>query len=135
MEIHSTADAVLGQQVEALKEVPIKRKLAEPFEDPLREFHRAGYVEGTVRQWLTYTIEERQRQIATSFDYIPQQAGEKDQDFRNRQLERWRALCVIVQEEARAANGLDADPNNSSVEVAIAAIKKLFHTQWKRGGQ
>jgi hypothetical protein len=134
METHATADLVTKSQLEQVFEGGVKRKLAEPFEDAIREFHRASHYEGTVRQWLTYPVEARQQQVAVSFDFIPQQDGEKDSDFQSRQRERWRSLCVIIQEESRAALGIDADPANSSAEVAIAALKKLFPNHWKRGG-
>lgn len=133
MPIHSVAEQVMNEQVEQLKQVPLRRKLAEPFQDPIREFHRASRVEGTVRQWLTYDINTRKTQLENAFTFIPQQASEKDEDFRSRELERLRALWVIIQEESRAAAGIDADPENSSPEIAIAALKKLFPKHWKKG--
>ncbi len=133
MPTHSAVAAIMEDQMRQLKEIPEKRKLSEPFEDPVREFHRASHVEGTVRQWLTYTIEARQKNIENAFTFIPQQEGEKDSDFQSRERERWRALCVIIQEESRAALGIDADPANSSPEIAITALKKLFPGHWKKG--
>jgi hypothetical protein len=133
MEVHSTVETIMKDQLDQLKEIPKKRKLAEPFQDPIREFHRSSLVEGTVRQWLTYTPEARQGMVDAKFEYIPQSPGEKDSDFRSRELERLRALWVIIQEESRAAAGIDAKPENSSAVVAMTAFKKLFPSQIKRG--
>lgn len=127
MEVHSTAEAIQKAQIAQLKEIPEKRKLAEPFTDPIREFHRASRIEGTVRQWLTYTIEARQEMVARQFDFIPKSDAEKDADFRSRELERLRALWVIIQEESRAAAGIDANPENGSSVIALTAFKKLFN--------
>ena len=103
-------------------------KKAEPFTDPIREFSRASRIQSLVSQWLTYPIEERKRIIKGQFAFMPRQPGdpvtgrapETDQAFESRQMERWRALCVIIQEESRAKAG------NRSPEVAIAALKLLF---------
>lgn len=133
MPIHSAVATIMDDQIRQLKEIPEKRKLAEPFTDPIREFHRASRVEGTVRQWLTYDIQTRRTHLENGFTFIPQQEGEKDENFRSRELERLRALWVIIQEESRAAAGIDADPENSSPEIAIAALKKLFPKHWKKG--
>lgn len=134
METHATADLVMKEQMEQVRQGGKKRSIHAPFEDPIREFHRASRIEGTVRQWLTYTLEARQQIIATQFDFIPQSEGEKDSDFQNRELERLRALWVIMQEESRAAAGLGVDPAKGSAEIAIAALKKCFPKHWKRGG-
>jgi hypothetical protein len=133
MEVHSTAEAIMKDQVAQLKELPKKRKLTEPFTDPIREFHRASLIEGTVRQWLTYTIDARKEMIVSKFEPIPKAEGEKDSDYRSRELERLRALWVIIQEESRAVAGIDAKPENGSEDVARIAFRKLFAAQKPKG--
>jgi hypothetical protein len=133
MEVHSAAAVVMKDQMDQLKEIPKKRQLPDPFEDPIREFHRASRVEGVVRNWLTYSLEARQEKIANEFGFYPQSATEKDEDFRSRELERLRALWVIIQEESRAAAGIDADPEKASSDIALTALKKCFPNHWKAG--
>jgi hypothetical protein len=134
MEIHEASK--LGTQgfIEKLKEQYVPQRKIEEFQDPIREFARASKVESLVRNWLTYPIEERKRLVRTNFNFAPRQPGdeqsgrppESDRDFEARQMERWRALCVIIQEESRAVAG------NRSAEVAIAALKLLFpEHEWK----
>jgi hypothetical protein len=128
MEVHSVQERSIKAQIDKLKEQYVKPKAVQPFVDPIREFARVSRVEGMVRNWLTYPIEERKRLVRDAFGYIPRMLGdersgrpaEKEEDFRNRQLERWRALCVIIQEESRADVGV------GSPEVAIGALKHLF---------
>lgn len=134
MQVHSVQDQSIQAQIDKLKEQYVKPKPTQKFVDPIREFARASQVEGMVRQWLTYPIEERKRLIREAFGYIPRRMGderegrlpEKEEDFEARQLERWRALCVIIQEESRAK------PGNRCPEVAIGALKHLFPDyDWK----
>lgn len=128
MEIHSVQDQSIASQIEKLKQQHVKPRLAPPFVDPIREFARASQVEGMVRNWLTYPLEERKKLVKNAFGYIPRFQGdpqtgrrpETDEEFESRQRERWRALCVIIQEESRAK------PPNRSPEVAIGALKQLF---------
>lgn len=131
MEIHSVANKVNDSMMEQVKAVHVKRVPSQPFQDPIREFHRASQVEGTVRNWLTLPIEQRKQTVAT-FRPIKQFQGdpsrgetpESDRDFETRQLERWRALCVIVQEESRAV--INPKAGTACPEVAIQAVKLLF---------
>ena len=134
MQVHSVGEKVIHDQIEALKAAHVKPKASQPFVDPIKEFARASQMESMVRQWLTYPIEERKRLVRDSMRYIPRFKGderegrlpESEKDHDTRQLERWRALCVIIQEESRAK------PPNRAVEVAIAALKQLFYDHdWK----
>ncbi len=120
MEIHAVGAKVNQDMIERLMAQEQKRKVARPFEDPIREFHRASQVEGIVRNWLTIPLEERKRLVKENFQWVPRGAEEREADFNNRRLERWRALCVIVQEESRAEVGVRC------AEVAIQALKLLF---------
>lgn len=131
MEMHSVGEKVNAEmmaQVQANHQKPV---LARPFTDPIREFHRASQIEGTVRNWLTLDI-ERRKEYVKSLQPISRYMGEpargvqpeSKEAFENRQLERWRALCVIVQEESRAV--IHPKVGESSPEVAIAALKLLF---------
>ena len=131
MQIHSVGQRVNDEMIEALKKQHVPTKAVRPFTDPIREFHRASEVEGLVRHWLTIPVAERKKHVET-FRFIPRYAGEANrgiepenaQAFENRCMERWRALCVIIQEESRAA----ASPKlgEASPEVAIRALKLLF---------
>ncbi len=134
MEVHEPAKAFVQGFIDKLKADSVAKPAPRPFEDPIREFSRASKVESLVRNWLTYPIEERKRIIKTNFNPVPRQAAnpgagikeETEQQFANRQLERWRALCVIIQEESRAQAG------NRSPEVAIGALKLLFpEHEWR----
>jgi hypothetical protein len=134
MQVHSVGEKVIHDQIEALKAAHVKPKPSQPFVDPIKEFARASSKESMVRNWLTYPIEERKRLVRDSLRFVPRYNGsekegilpESQKDFDSRQLERWRSLCVIVQEESRAK------PPNRSVEVAIAALKQLFYDHdWK----
>jgi len=134
MEVHEATKLGIEAYIEKIKAQAIPRKEVAPFQDPIREFARASKVESIVRNWLTYPIEERKRIIKSSFIFVPKQPGnpgaaqkpETEQEFEGRQMERWRALCVIIQEESRAAAG------NRSPEVAIGALKLLFpEHEWK----
>lgn len=134
MHIHSVGERVISDQIEALKKAHVKPVAARPFVDPIREFARASQVEGMVRGWLTYPIDERKRLIKTAFGYIPRNEGdehegrapESEEAYQARLMERWRALCVIIQEESRAKVG------NRCPEVAIGALKHLFPDyDWK----
>jgi cytochrome P450 len=134
MEIHSVQEQTIQGQIEKLMQQQIKREIPVPFSDPIREFAKASQVEGMVRNWLTYPIEERRRLVKNAFAFIPRflgderegKAPETDQAYEKRQQERWRALCVIIQEESRAK------PGNRAPEVAIGALKHLFPDyDWK----
>ena len=135
MEIHSVATAHMESQIEALKKAQVKQKKVEPYADPLREFARISRVEGMVRHWLTYSIDERKRLLKDQFQFVPQLPDETDDGFNNRQLERWRGLSVIIQEESRLRHEKDGWVQGSA-EVAIGAMKLLFpnHT-WKTPAQ
>lgn len=131
MEIHSVANKVNDSMMEQVKAVHVKRVPGQPFQDPIREFHRASQVEGTVRNWLTIPVEQRKETVKTfrpitRFLGEPSQgtAPETEKDFETRQLERWRALCVVVQEESRAV--INPKAGTACPEVAIAALKLLF---------
>jgi hypothetical protein len=134
MQIHSVQEQTIQGQIEKLMKQQVKREIPVPFSDPIREFAKASQVEGMVRNWLTYPIEERKRLVKNSFAFIPRFMGdERDgrapetEDAYNRRIqERWRALCVIIQEESRAL------PGNRAPEVAIGALKHLFPDyDWK----
>lgn len=134
MEVHEASKLGIQSYIDKIKEQHVERKKVEPFQDPIREFARASRVEGVVRGWLTYPIEERKRLIKSAFIFVPRNPGEPskgikpetEQEFQNRQMERWRALCVIIQEESRAQAG------NRSAEVAVGALKLLFpEHNWK----
>jgi len=134
MEVHEASKAGFATFIEKLKEQSEPKRQIEAFQDPIREFARASKVESLVRQWLTYPIEERRRLIKSNFNFVPRymgdpnigRPGESDRDYEARQMERWRALCVIIQEESRAQAG------NRSPEVAIGALKLLFpEHDWK----
>lgn len=126
MEIHSVGAAVIEAQIEELKRGHVKQKKVEPVTDPLREFSRISRVEGMVRHWLTYPLEERKRLLKDQFQFIPQMQDETEQGFENRQLERWRALSVIIQEESRMRRDENDEWVQGSVEIAIGAMKLLF---------
>jgi hypothetical protein len=131
MEIHAPQDASIKAQVDRL--VKGYKKPAEPvqFQDPIREFNRVSRYEGTVRNWLTLPIDERKRIVKEAFDYVPQQPEEEKKEFENRQLERWRALSVIIQEESRVRL-VAGEFVKGSVEIAIGALKALFpEHDWK----
>lgn len=134
MEIHEASRIATDRWIEKAKAEHIAEKKAEPFTDPIREFARASKVESVVRNWLTYPIEERKRIVRSQFAFYPRnmgdpekgQAAETENAFQSRQMERWRALCVVIQEESRAKAG------NRSPEVATAALKQLFpEHDWK----
>lgn len=125
MEVHSVAAQTIQAQIDQIKKGHVKTVPTRPFEDPIREFSRASNAVGTVRNWLTMSISDRKRFVRDSAPCIKWQAsddypGETDSAFEGRKLERWRALCVIIQEESRPGG------TNQSVEVAIGAIKQLF---------
>jgi len=135
MELHEASKLGTQKFIEDLKsQSVVQQKVAEPFTDPIREFARASKIESLVRNWLTYPIEERKRIIKTQFSFYPRAMGdpergiaaETERAFASRQMERWRALCVVIQEESRAEAGI------RSPEVAIAALKLLFpEYEWK----
>ncbi len=134
MQVHSVGEKIIRDQIDKLKEAHVKPKPTQAFVDPIKEFARASNLESEVRNWLTYPIEERKRRIKEDFSFIPRHrpdpatgyAGETEKDYETRQLERWRALCVIIQEESRAKAG------NRSVDVAVGALKQLFYdVDWK----
>ena len=134
MHLHSVGQKVNDDMMEKLKEQYVKPTAVKPFVDPIKEFARASSVESMVRNWLTYPIEERKRLVKDSFRYIALKPGdveqgvlpESEKDYAARQLERWRGLCVVIQEESRAKAG------NRSPEVAIGALKQLFpEYDWK----
>ena len=131
MEIHSVAGAHIEAQIEALKKAQVKQKKVEPYVDPLREFARISRVEGMVRHWLTYPLDERRRLIKDQFQFVPQMTDENQTGFETRMLERWRALSVILQEESRMRyeNG---EWVQGSPEIATACLKLLFpYNEWK----
>ena len=140
MELHSVQDQTIQAQIDKLKSVQVKpRETKDAFVDPIKEFTRASRVESMVRNWLTYPVEERKRLIRNGFRFIPKMAGDpatgvapETQDaYETRQLERWRALCVIVQEESRSRKEGETYVKGS-VEVAIGALKQLFpEHDWK----
>jgi hypothetical protein len=134
MHLHSVGQKVNDDMMEKLKEQYVKPTAVKPFVDPIKEFSRASTVESMVRNWLTYPIEERKRLVKDEFRFVPRYKGderegrlpESEKDYEARQLERWRGLNVVIQEESRAKAG------NRSPEVAIAALKQLFHEHnWK----
>jgi hypothetical protein len=131
MEVHSVATANIEAQMEKIKQAQVKQKKVEPYTDPLREFARISRVEGMVRHWMTYPLDEKKRLIRDQFEFVAQMEGETTSGFEARQLERWRALCVILQEESRMKleNGVWAQ---GSAEVATACLKLLFpFNDWK----
>src|SRR5512139_432861 len=103
MEVHEASKQGIAKFIEDLKENSGTPKQAPAFQDPIREFSRASKLEPLVRNWLTYPIEERRRLIKTNFNLVPRyqgdpssgRPGESERDFEVRQMERWRALCVI----------------------------------------
>ena len=129
MEIHSVGTKIIEDQIQKLKEQHVTKKGQDPFVDPIKEFSRASQKESMVRHWLTYPLEERKRLVRDSMRFVPRFKGderegrlpESEKDFDNRQLERWRTLNGIIQEESRAK------PPVRSVEVAIGALKQLFY--------
>jgi hypothetical protein len=125
MEIHSVGSTVIEAEIDRLKQAHVVQKKVEPYADPLREFARISRVEGMVRHWMTYPLDEKKRLIRDQFEFVPQMTGETVAGFETRQLERWRALCVILQEESRlkSTNGVWAQ---GSVEIATACLKLLF---------
>jgi hypothetical protein len=125
MELHSVVLANQEAQIEALKRAQVKQKKVEPYSDPLREFARISRVEGMVRHWMTYPLDEKKRLIKDQFEFVPQMEGETDGGFENRQLERWRALSVIMQEESRFRfeNGAWVQ---GSPEISTACLKLLY---------
>lgn len=134
MQIHSVQGANIERQIERLKAQQVKQQAKPAFQDPIREFSRSSQVEGMVRNWLTYPVAERKRLVKDGFRFIPKfqgdertgQAPETDAVYEARQNERWRGLCVVIQEESRAKAG------NRSPEVAIGALKQLFpEYEWK----
>jgi hypothetical protein len=131
MELHSVVLANQEAQIEALKRAQVKQKKVEPYSDPLREFARISRVEGMVRHWMTYPLDEKKRLIKDQFEFVPQMEAETDSGFENRQLERWRALSVILQEESRMRHENGAWVQGSP-EIATACLKLLypFH-DWK----
>ena len=126
MEIHAPAAEADRLLLDSIKRNHVKQEPVKPFSDPIREFHHASQVEGTVRGWLTYPIEERKRLVKT-YAMVPNRGeNETEKGYEVRKLERWRGLCVIIQEESRAQAG------NRCPEVAIAALKYLFPDHdWK----
>jgi hypothetical protein len=125
MELHSVVLANQEAQIEALKKAQVKQKKVEPYTDPLREFARISRVEGMVRHWMTYPLDEKKRLLKDQFEFVSQMEGETDGGFNNRQLERWRALSVIMQEESRFRFEAGAWVQGSP-EIATACLKLLF---------
>jgi len=135
MEVHEASKLGAARFIEDLKKQSVvQQKVAEPFTDPIREFSHASRIKGTVAAWLTYPIEERKRLIKSHFNFIPRGMGdpekgitpETDRAFNSRQMERWRALSVVIQEETRP------DAANRCPDIAIAALKLLMHDyDWK----
>ena len=135
MQLHSVGERIIKDQIDKLKANHVKQPKPDNFVDPIKEFARASQKESMVRNWLTYPIEERKRLVKEMFAFVPQMQGdvaqgvlpETDQAYQSRQLERWRGLCVVIQEESRAK------PGNRSPEVAIGALKQLFPDHdWKK---
>lgn len=129
MELHSVGSAVIEAEIERLKAGHVKQKTVEPYTDPLREFARISRVEGMVRHWLTYPLDERKRLLKDQYQFVPQQDGETNKGFENRQMERWRALSVIIQEESRPRFESDGQMVQGSAEIAIGAMKLLYPTR------
>jgi len=134
MEVHEASKHGIENFMEKLKEQALPQPKVREFEDPIREFASASKVESLVSKWLTYPIEERKRIVKSNFAPLERRQAnpgmgikeETDKELYVRQMERWRALCVIIQEESRAKAG------NRSPEVAIAALKLLFpEHDWK----
>lgn len=140
MQIHSVGERVINDQIEKLKAAHVKQPKPDAFVDPIKEFARASRTESMVRNWLTYPLEERKRLVKEQFVFIPRQMGdvaqgvvpEAEQAFEGRMLERWRGLCVILQEESRVRM-VNGKPTQGSVEVATGALKQLFYSaDWKK---
>lgn len=131
MEIHAVGAKIQEQMLNRLKEAHVKRVPVEQFKDPIREFHRASQIVGTVANWRTLPVEDRKRIVKQMFGPIYQRPGEPNHDppimpesdaaFKDRCLERWRGLCVIIQEESR----LEVKTGRCS-EVAASAFALLF---------
>lgn len=139
MEIHAPAAGLMNNLLHQLKSQHENKKVAAPFEDPIREFSRAGKMEGLVRNWLSLSIENRKQYVATLV-FTPRYMGdetrkiepESKQAYETRSLERWRALMGIIQEETRAA--MNPDKFTHSAEVAITALKlALPDHPWNKG--
>lgn len=139
MEIHAPGAALLDSMMSQLKTQQRKEKLAAPFEDPIREFHKASRVEGLVSHWLTLSVDARKTAVA-KLVFTPRYLGDKhrhvepesEQAFETRKLENWRALMVVIQEETRAA--MNPDKFEHSAEVAIMALKlALPDHPWNKG--
>lgn len=128
MQINAVAADAEKVQLEMIKKASAGRVVTQEYvEDPIREFARSSTRVGTVRNWLTLPVEERKRIIREDFGFMPRQEGEDEAKFQNRLLDRWRSLCVIIQEESRAPS------NVRNVDVAIGALKLLFHeVDWKK---
>lgn len=128
MQVHSVGERIIKDQIDVLKQAHVPQKQVQAFTDPIKEFARASNVESMVRNWLTYPAEERKRLVKDAFRFVPRMPGdaekgvlpESDQAYEARMLERWRGLCVVLQEESRAK------PGNRCVEAAIGAFKQLF---------
>lgn len=140
MQIHSVGEKIIYDQIERLKAQHGKQPKPDAFVDPIKEFARASRIESTVRNWLTYPVEERKRRVKEDFTFIPRGKGDVTQRiepeaevaFELRQLERWRGLCVIIQEESRIRM-VEGKPVQGSVEVASGALKQLFYAaDWKK---
>ncbi len=138
MELYTPQDQATEAQIKKLLAGAQKREVPPSFTDPIREFKASSRVEGTVRNWLTYPLEERKR-LVRAFTFVPKRkadprdgiAEETDQAFQSREMERWRALCVIIQEESRWRTE-DGQWVKGSPEVAIGALKQLFpEHDWK----
>ena len=120
MQIHEVGAKVNESIIDQLKAQSAKKPTPRQFEDPIREFHHASSISPMVFGWLTFPIEKRKQMVKETFEWIPRSQNESEKDFENRKLERWRGLCVVIQEESRALAG------NRSPETAIAALKLLF---------
>ncbi len=138
MELYTPQQQATEAQLKRLLEGAKKREIPQSFSDPIREFKSASRIEGTVRNWLTYPLEERKR-LVRSFTFVPRRkadprdgiAEETEQAFATRENERWRGLCVIIQEESRWRIENDQWVKGSA-EVAIGALKQLFpEHDWK----
>lgn len=119
-QIHTAQHETLKEQFDAVAKREEKAKEAAAFEDPIREFQRASRVEGTVRNWLTLDSDTRQEYLRLNFDFVPRGTKEGQKEFELRDLERKRALWVIIQEESRR----ELKPAN--FEIAFMAFSKLF---------
>lgn len=139
MDVHSVQDQSIQSQIDKLKQEYVKPKPVQPFVDPIKEFSRASQAESMVRNWLTYSLEDRKRLVRDTMKFVPRFKGdprdgrlpESEKDFEIRQLERWRSLCVVLQEESRTRT-VGGTTTQGSVEVAIGALKQLFYAHdWK----